>query len=58
MQSFVSQLHPDPVSSGIGIREDESRITANCCRFVPHRFCGKSRGCASQGVRGVKKLDE
>jgi glutathionylspermidine synthase len=24
--------------AGIGIREDESRITANSSRFVPHRF--------------------
>lgn len=26
-------------SAGIGIREDESKITANLSRFVPHYFC-------------------
>jgi glutathionylspermidine synthase len=25
-------------AAGIGIREDESRITSNGSRFVPHRF--------------------
>jgi glutathionylspermidine synthase len=40
---------------GIGIREDESEITSNTSRFVPHRIAGPSTALKSQetGIRAT-----